>query len=692
MQSQDPQIRGEFDHALREADHALQLSRQLRKLTYVFNYKENFTLPKPKASIKKQKSKSKTSSKQQKSSKPSAISSLDPNRRKSLRNAVIEITSATTVPSQSTSQQVDNLPANADRSGLTDPKSSATNNTEDEGDDSGIEDLCLNEGRNIDKSASTSQTEGAYYSSQEESDSDMEGKRIRKKKVYEGFHSGADFDLAFRGKRKSESGKSTSDGQEKGSMKTNEAIKVESALTQHQVDMLSATDQLLNRVKKDGVKVDDKEQKENVPAPSSTSRKSKRFRFPKEPGSESPKKKKLSKDDKTAKAEKGSKVMTPLETVSQPATSSPGTRATRTKIVEKKDSDTPSSTEKRSSSRVTEQGSPKKEKMEQPKTSAKNAPKPGSEKKKPKGDTKKKLQLTVLPFSGVRDLDSPSETDSVNGENGKQKYQFCAICERSTENLITCKGQCCSSFHMDCLGIKKLPASGFKCDECLTGCHTCFICKEAGDLRRCAVNNCGKYYHPECLKEFTKHYHLDSKSDKDSSDKGLRNCPLHYCRYCSTENEDVCEGIGKLMKCIRCPTAYHSVTCVVAGSVKVSPNHIICDNHFEPSEKNKLINVVWCFVCSQGGTLVCCDTCPAAFHAECRDDLDGIPEGAWQCDNCKRGEKPRYGDVVWVKFGVFRYVYHESVRQILVLSSKLINQPIGYHIFANIAFRKACAA
>ncbi|VDN36998.1 unnamed protein product [Dibothriocephalus latus] len=28
-------------------------------------------------------------------------------------------------------------------------------------------------------------------------------------------------------------------------------------------------------------------------------------------------------------------------------------------------------------------------------------------------------------------------------------------------------------------------------------------------------------------------------------------------------------------------------------------------------------NVSWCFICSKGGRIICCESCPASFHQEC---------------------------------------------------------------------------
>lgn len=57
----------------------------------------------------------------------------------------------------------------------------------------------------------------------------------------------------------------------------------------------------------------------------------------------------------------------------------------------------------------------------------------------------------------------------------------------------------------------------------------------------------------------------------------------------------------------------------------------------------------------QGGSLLLCDQCPAAFHAECMKIT--APEGGYVCEDCENGKFPMYGDVVWVKLGLYRCVH-----------------------------------
>lgn len=142
--------------------------------------------------------------------------------------------------------------------------------------------------------------------------------------------------------------------------------------------------------------------------------------------------------------------------------------------------------------------------------------------------------------------------------------------------------------------------------------------------------------------------------------------------------------VGRLVRCVRCPVAYHATDqCMAAGCVVLSNNSIICPNHFTPRrgvKNHEHVNVSWCFVCTEGtwkpdlarkgctrpvssscfssraagGSLLCCESCPAAFHRECLNIE--MPKGSWFCNDCKAGKKPHYKDILWVKVGRYRLV------------------------------------
>ncbi|XP_061528015.1 histone-lysine N-methyltransferase NSD3 isoform X1 [Phycodurus eques] len=297
-----------------------------------------------------------------------------------------------------------------------------------------------------------------------------------------------------------------------------------------------------------------------------------------------------------------------------------------------------------------------------------------------------------------------SDTQSVDsglsrqdGSTGKRDT-VCQICEVYGENLVLCEGDCNRQFHLECLGLTSLPEGRFTCLECKNGNHQCFSCKKASqEVARCSVVGCGCYYHEDCVRKLP---------GTTSSTGGGFSCPQHSCATCCLERDLQRASKGRLMRCIRCPVAYHTGdSCVAAGSAILTHHVMICSSH-SSTKKNGLltspINVGWCFLCARGllvqdltdtilssyaykshylltesnraelklpmipspssatkknvgkgGKLLCCDSCPASFHPECLEME--MPEGPWSCSDCRAGKKPHYKQIVWVKLGNYRW-------------------------------------
>ncbi|XP_060792461.1 histone-lysine N-methyltransferase, H3 lysine-36 specific isoform X2 [Neoarius graeffei] len=255
------------------------------------------------------------------------------------------------------------------------------------------------------------------------------------------------------------------------------------------------------------------------------------------------------------------------------------------------------------------------------------------------------------PSDDCSEMKNESADNRLSLEKGSGvvlKDSVCQVCEKRGE-LLLCEGQCCSTFHPQCVGLTEAPGGKFLCQQCTSGIHECFMCKKLGDdVRRCMVPSCGKFYHGECVASHALTVPLH---------RGFR-CSLHACLACFITNPNNPSIFkGRLMHCVRCPVAYHaSDYCIPAGSVILSTHSIVCPNHFMPRKgcrNHEHVNVSWCFVCSEGGSLLCCESCPAAFHRECLN-ID-MPEGSWFCNDCRAGKKPHYREVVWVKVGRYRW-------------------------------------
>ncbi|XP_054481550.1 LOW QUALITY PROTEIN: histone-lysine N-methyltransferase, H3 lysine-36 specific [Anoplopoma fimbria] len=289
-------------------------------------------------------------------------------------------------------------------------------------------------------------------------------------------------------------------------------------------------------------------------------------------------------------------------------------------------------------------------------TAPKDVDPPPAEDKRETAESEGDLSSLEHSFSPMKDYlslcDDPLlPSRKIIGDRGgpaSMKENICQVCEKTGE-LLLCEGQCCGAFHLPCISLAEAPKGKFVCPECKSGHHTCFVCKKRSeDVRRCMIPVCGKFYHGECIANF---------APTAPVNRGFR-CSIHVCLTCFIANPNSSSiSKGRLVRCVRCPVAYHATDlCMAAGCVVLSNNSIICPNHFTARrgvKNHEHVNVSWCFVCTEGGSLLCCESCPAAFHRECLNME--MPKGSWYCNDCKAGKKPRFKDILWVKVGRYRW-------------------------------------
>ncbi|KAK6622259.1 hypothetical protein RUM44_002066 [Polyplax serrata] len=290
---------------------------------------------------------------------------------------------------------------------------------------------------------------------------------------------------------------------------------------------------------------------------------------------------------------------------------------------------------------------------------------------------------------------------------GVRTEKVCHICLDVLENekTIKCKGVCQGLFHKSCVEKKsaelpplqegstpvvknkrrrKLFTNGdgnaspdekdtdqdWRCTDCQRGENPCFVCNsKSGNRQRCCIGYCGKFYHQKCLKLFPqtiynqgapirKSHSLQQNktTGSESPHYQILSCPLHVCHTCASDNPADCNTkyvCERLVKCLKCPSAYHGGNyCVPAGSTILSTSQIICGKHGDPDKKSH-VNISWCFICNMGGSLICCDWCPSSFHLDCLNIKP--PEGSYICEECESGRFPLYGEVVWAKLGRYRW-------------------------------------
>ncbi|XP_071050567.1 chromodomain-helicase-DNA-binding protein Mi-2 homolog isoform X2 [Onthophagus taurus] len=99
---------------------------------------------------------------------------------------------------------------------------------------------------------------------------------------------------------------------------------------------------------------------------------------------------------------------------------------------------------------------------------------------------------------------------------------------------------------------------------------------------------------------------------------------------------EVCQQGGEIILCDTCPRAYHLVC--LDPELEETPEGKWSCPHCEnegPAEQDDDEHQEFCRVCKDGGELLCCDSCPSAYHTHCLNPpLSDIPDGDWKCPRC----------------------------------------------------------
>ncbi|XP_055686926.1 histone-lysine N-methyltransferase NSD2-like [Lutzomyia longipalpis] len=252
----------------------------------------------------------------------------------------------------------------------------------------------------------------------------------------------------------------------------------------------------------------------------------------------------------------------------------------------------------------------------------------------------------------------------------KSHRNVCRFCGSSKGGMVKCTGRCGESFHHKCRIINvdlsnrpKFPVTGDQdwmedspsdggdhmCPECSDDPKVCFVCGKSiapDDGKQCMERSCMRSYHQECLK-------IWPQAKMSHAQKFT--CPQHLCHICASDDPagHQVDRKSKLLRCILCPSTYHSTPkCIPAGCEVLSGTRLICPKHWPLASKQ--INVNWCFICAQGGTLLCCDSCPIAVHEACANTT-ATEAASYICDDCESGRTLVYGDLVWAKQAHYRW-------------------------------------
>lgn len=99
---------------------------------------------------------------------------------------------------------------------------------------------------------------------------------------------------------------------------------------------------------------------------------------------------------------------------------------------------------------------------------------------------------------------------------------------------------------------------------------------------------------------------------------------------------EVCQQGGEIILCDTCPRAYHLVC--LEPELEETPEGKWSCPHCEnegPTEQDDDEHQEFCRICKDGGELLCCDSCPSAYHTHCLNPpLTDIPDGDWKCPRC----------------------------------------------------------
>ncbi|XP_070491390.1 LOW QUALITY PROTEIN: chromodomain-helicase-DNA-binding protein Mi-2 homolog [Chironomus tepperi] len=131
---------------------------------------------------------------------------------------------------------------------------------------------------------------------------------------------------------------------------------------------------------------------------------------------------------------------------------------------------------------------------------------------------------------------------------------------------------------------------------------------------------------------------IGNKSKKKKSKKAnFQDDDIEHQDYC-----EACQQGGEIILCDTCPKAYHLV-CLDPELEEAPEGKWSCPTCEAegPVEQDDDEHQEFCRLCKDGGELLCCDSCPSAYHTFCLDPpLSEIPDGDWRCPRCSCPKLP----------------------------------------------------
>ena len=121
---------------------------------------------------------------------------------------------------------------------------------------------------------------------------------------------------------------------------------------------------------------------------------------------------------------------------------------------------------------------------------------------------------------------------------------------------------------------------------------------------------------------------------KGKKKKDFTSNEAEHQEYC-----EVCQQGGEIILCDTCPRAYHLV-CLDPELDEAPEGKWSCPHCETNGPENAVVDeedehMEFCRVCKEGGELLCCDSCPNAYHLQCLDPpLEEPPDEEWTCPRC----------------------------------------------------------
>lgn len=125
---------------------------------------------------------------------------------------------------------------------------------------------------------------------------------------------------------------------------------------------------------------------------------------------------------------------------------------------------------------------------------------------------------------------------------------------------------------------------------------------------------------------------IGGRKKSKKAKKAEANGEQEHQDYC-----EVCQQGGEIILCDTCPKAYHLVC--LDPELEETPEGKwscpTCEAEGPPGADDDDEHQEFCRICKDGGELLCCDSCPSAYHTFCLSPpLDDVPDGSWRCPRC----------------------------------------------------------